>query len=756
MSRRLLTCLLICTAVSAAIWATPQDSVRERTTELLFMSPADPAFARKMGELSVICRTLSDVQQLPDIKRLLQLVEDERLKGDTSGLASAICRLGSLEECRQLLEDSAKATPGDPKNAFLQDFYSRALVRHEVRRMGAVKRRPLTQPLAADLELPVHLAHAAPDLQQAWWTYKEAQREYEEALQQFSAEGHRSYLYEPEAFHQAVEDYLLGQRPTVIEEVAPFVWGSTCGNGSGPFVDSRNSVILVALLQEGNYQAALGLLPLMLREEDLIGDENGHSWPQDLAALAGTGWEQLAIGAALEYGSEFYLGLLAKFGSEEAGLALAHMLQLDDLDRYSFSKVFLIDSAAIFVAPGPDAPPPPERERPLAKRPASEQVQAEILQSFSQLVISKSAYKGLAAVALSKLVRPESKEALRSACRIPDHQIQRMAVRALQLLGEEPPPLPSALPVLMHYRVDGRSLARTEVRFACGSKDKPYQLQLQTGADGVLRVAQTFFKLCTSLDRQFVSSPFDDLHKFDDVWFEVRHAAPSNLEESGTVDVVTASLSVDIQTDDLKQPLSRGPAKVALSALMKTSSAGFVSAGSFRQISQGLKVDPSEPILFSRLGPGIYKVALSLTGAAGWESPPIDLSQGSQRLKAVLQPGADLRLSIQAPGDELSRDAMVLGRLSGPAEAALPSDPTVLSPSRSFAGLPLGSYRLEILSSAEKAQWLKNRKHLANVILTHPDSPSYQSRTISVELTGEEPLIDLGVIQLEEPVQKEP
>ena len=171
----------------------------------------------------------------------------------------------------------------------------------------------------------------------------------------------------------------------------------------------------------------------------------------------------------------------------------------------------------------------------------------------------------------------------------------------------------------------------------------------------------------------------------------------------------------------------------------------------FQAVGEEFKLPVSSKITFPRLTLGEYYITIFVPGSAMWAQQNIKLGEEPQDLKVNLQPGADLKFAIIAPGGS-GQDQNVSFNLSKEGRAPCVNSWAVNYDymTKSYRGLPLGEYEFTILSSEEKKkqeQERNNRREGREEIF--PNMQEYRGEKRTVVIDDKSPdVIDLGTIEL--------
>ncbi len=488
--------------------------------------------------------------------------------------------------------------------------------------------------------------------------------------------------------------------------------------------------LVLCSIRQGRIELALGT---MLAANDIESSWPGHAtpalnWRSQLIERYGLDWEILYAGAAADGYSDVYVRLLGQSGSAWAARFLAGMPRFsNDATQSEYLR-----AVASFITPsGPDS----KNSAPPSSRGASDPIPAEVQRRLVRILcdeVNPAAERTrleLVSSLLAGLCLPETKETLKTLLASPFTQVQQNAATALKAMGEieELPPLPP--PVEFCLITDGKPLPQTPTnwrldwpseRVAYRGALRPLSPTSITGTDreGCMKLHRDYF-VDTKHPVQSVLFFTPPVNSLDGLWFMASAKSPTNLAARTEVTVNTSTLTVHIAPS---KP-NRQPPEACCIVRLRAEAFG----GQWERASGDIELPLTNKVVFSSLQRGRYSVQLVIPGAALWESELIELTEQPAEVTAGLQPGADVKL--QVVGVTSNAEVKLSYTLEQPGRLQRFYERREYR-TGIWRGLPLGSYRIRIYSSAE--------------------FPVNEDEDCSFTITQATPaLLDLGVIRLQ-------
>lgn len=576
--------------------------------------------------------------------------------------------------------------------------------------------------------LPEQLKHASPTLENAWRTYRAVVASYDAELPRRQETKQISVQENWPLFHKLAAEIMRGRVDGAVARLTEFDWGGMCGTGSDQFYAPQQRLLFLTLLRERRYSAALGAV-LKLNTYRSFEDRPAQ-WRRTFIRLCGHNWEHLFAGAALD--GQPTLGDLAKEGSAKAAEYLVQMGALPAMterDDYMRAAAGFITGSGLPTGYGTGSSADIRRTAP----PIPDEIQQQLLAILHAQVKPDASLQTIDTLShiLTDKARPESKAALDLILKMPYGQASARAALALTALGV-PTAAKAARPVTFQLLVNGEAAKGTKVNWDMKAGD--------TGGVSSSRVTDDKGRF--SLERDYMLDPkrpitqlrFSAAHLKSprDVWFDIVREQPANLDAVTPLAVRSHLLAVTVTSNRPAGFYDGREIEVHLQA-----ERNLYGMPLYDNVAEFMKLPMGAPIEFASLQSGKYRVELFAPGAARWEGDITLDAPG--RLEAKLQPGADVKFEIVAPGGD-TRDRNVqhiLLRDGKEFNAYAHYDYAT----RNYRGLPAGNYTLKVKSSQEKT----SRGGL-------PTYPAYAGAQKQFAVDAASPVtIDLGAILLTAP-----
>lgn len=725
---------LLCVLIMAALPG-PQQALKPLDKQIAFL--IEHKRTDQLGSVLDQLSSASEAGLVPDLWRLYDHLSESGDAGHAVSVAQGICRLGSREDLEALVQRRRELPSIHDQQQLL-----RALC---LCRIGQQLQEPGRQAAASSAEpmeeaqLPEFLAGADSEMKNAFRRYQALGLTFQETFQSFSRDSAAIPPNWP-IFLETVEDLVLQEEGASWRGLLPFHWDGPFGTGrTGPllFFSLRYNALLMSLLDEGEPRLALSILMQILptRRIGIWRPSEWLSWLKLLSRMSGEDGEELLWGGVLSEHPHL-LSYLSGGGTSQFGAGLLKLAPLVDRMPKDWIRSSFIEASANWIRPGPsfkkaekagssldlaDWPPRPQHF-------ASEEVQRELLGWINRWIEQDG--DGMLPTGtwvLSRLLRPESLPALRRAYASPYAEIRERARAALQAMGEKNLDLPPLEPYRFRFIVNGQTVSVRQATYQAPG----IAGQVSIDEQGVLRIDHD--KLAFSDPAEEIIFRANPITSTDSAWFLVRSAIPQTSEIQDLMAETTA-LRIRFSQDPLAAGLSGRPLQVNLS---------HEEDGGFHPVIQWESV--LEGDLSFQLTPGLYRrLQVLVPGAARWEMERLEVPPQGTDVEVLLLPGADLKFSIQAPKHlaeyrlgffyELFRDGAALGNFW-----VAEGEP------RSHDGLPVGSYRLAVLSSKEEEEWQKR----AGMMISLQAGCAHAGKEIRFEIRpGGGAEIDLGTIEL--------
>ena len=676
----------------------------------------------------------------------------------TQYLASAILKYGSNEDYQKLLNLYDMVPLESRRQSPLLDALSTFWIKRELTKVFSEGKPKKIAFDKSDFTLPPQLANTSAELKNAWMTYREIIANYEANLETYKDE---KWIYTQNSwptFYGAIAEFLHGKKDSTIGKMIQFEWGGWCGTGSDMLLTPKTRTIWMAFLKERNYPMALGALLSYMNQGNrmMLNADEDFLWQKQFIEWFGLDWETLLVGAVLDGHAE-YLRFLGTQGSQKTAqyLSLMGSLPMDGWTRQTYLR-----SVAAFITPGcvvgnygTGSSADITRQ---AKDEIPQETQKELLDILTGQVNSDvdSNMMDIVSHLLTPLCRPEAKDALNKILQSPYTEPRKRAVIALQALGEKVEIPKDPGPVYFRLLNNDVPLANKDIEWTLKQNDQmSMSSSVYTDDNGQFSLKRDYLVDPTK-NWKLVLSSGRNMKNIDDVFFNIEADLPKNFDKTIDIPLNTSTLTLNLhlnRSEDYYKDKQMG-------VRIHYNGPGGGGLVYFQAVGKEFKLPVTSKITFPHLTAGEYYITIFVPGAAMWAQQNIKVGVEPQELEVKLQPGADLKFTIVAPGGSGQDQNIPFnlltkeGRTPGVNFWSVNYDYMT----KSYRGLPLGVYELTILSSEERKKQARERNNRGEgreeIFL---DMLEYQGEKRIIVVDNKSPdVIDLGIIELK-PVQDE-
>ncbi len=232
----------------------------------------------------------------------------------------------------------------------------------------------------------------------------------------------------------------------------------------------------------------------------------------------------------------------------------------------------------------------------------------------------------------------------------------------------------------------------------------------------------------------------------DDAFFNLEIDIPQDLGKIIDIPVKTSTLTLNLK---LNRPADYYQGKEMAVRLSFNGPGGDYVY--YQAMGEEFKLPVTASISFSHLALGEYYVTVFVPGSEMWSKQNIKLEETARELQIDLQPGADLKFQILAPGGAQGDRNVAFNLLTqeGKSPGANSWPITYDYMTKTYRGLPRGEYTLSILSSKAKKKQQAEGSRRENRDEIFPAMPEYRGEERKIVIDDQSPeLIDLGTIEL--------
>ncbi len=681
----------------------------------------------------------------------------------TEYLVNAILKYGSEVDYDKLLSIYQTIPADSNRHSAFMDALSEYWIKQElIKILDEPNPQGVIVP-SSDEPLPQHLANAPQELQNAWRLYQGVMSAFEKELENYKDKYWIHTQLNWSVFYGVIADFLEGREKNAVGKMLPFEWGGWCGTGSDQLLVPKYRTIWMAFLKDRNYLISIGAFMTFMNEARYSyqwkRDEAGEDFylRQKFIEKSGMDWEKIFIGAVLDKQSH-HLTTLGTYGSTQAAEYLSQLLTLDFMDESAKSDYMRANAA--FITPGcivgnygtfssADITRKSQEVIP-------ESVQKNLLVALTSQVHQEASSETMDALShlLTKLCRQETKDALWQILNSPYPEARKRAVMTLQAMGEKAELPKDEGPVNIRLLVNGSPLANTDVWWTLPrDTQSTVSSTARTNQNGQLSLKRDYF--VNPKMKPKLTIEINKMKSHQDIFFHHTMDEFVNLDQPVEINLKTTSLILDLHLPRKQEYYKDKTISIFLyydkPSSYITAEGESKSISYYRVIGEDLHMPVSSQLAFPHLSAGKYQLTVFVPGSAVWAQTDIELNEEAKTLTVDLEPGADLKFEVVAPGEDkrdpyVSYDLLTEDGHKPQTDNHWPVHYDYRT--KSYRGLPQGKYVLTILSSEEKEKKQRNlRRDDREEIL--PQYPPYEGETHQIIIDDQSPdVINLGTIFL--------
>ena len=486
----------------------------------------------------------------------------------------------------------------------------------------------------------------------------------------------------------------------VAEALAGVRWSGDCGMGMDAFEIERASMMFIGFLRENRIAEALGASFLVPMTPEWMREPNRpfEQWRIDLLKSCGFDWEAVMLGHSSGQ------SLLAAHGSERGAKRLIDVVKTS---AEQGGQIFRVAQLAEYLIPGA----PSEWQDADPRKAMSAELQAEIFRTLDGALPDDADFDSLDQMMkiFERLRRQETKPTMLRLLGHPSAALAGRATRVLRAIGEDVADVVPAPDVRFRVFLNDKPWRSATLHYSMVSKEaKPFAASgvLKTDAEGFTSIPRCDFVILgrkgekLGFSRNASGGSVMSEQIYGEAWVQADVDLPTAFDETTNVKLIAVSLPIEIAYATQTVASKDFPVSICLKKAGESSP--FVE-GYRLQYDQA--ISPPERLLLQSIGPGNYVIEIEAEGAPVHVTPPFEVKVGMEPVRVKLAKSTAIVASVSIPWN--SRGAFDYALFRG--DEALGEQfrvPGNDARAPLFRGLPVGRYRLRLLSTAEFiAKW---------------------------------------------------